>query len=59
MFAAELRQIIANGANSGVEFKRDDVRAQQLAVARSFFHWFWHRHSSGFADPLIKGKIRN
>lgn len=31
MFKAELMEIIANGENSGVEFKRDDVRPEQLA----------------------------
>ena len=31
MLKAELLEIIANGENSGVEFKRDDVRAEQLA----------------------------
>ncbi|MSQ70029.1 MAG: transcriptional regulator [Betaproteobacteria bacterium] len=31
MLKAELREIIANGENSGVEFKRDDVRPEQLA----------------------------
>jgi len=31
MNIAELNQIIANGENSGVEFKRDDIRPEQLA----------------------------
>ena len=31
MLKAELLQIIANGENSGVSFKRDDVRPEQLA----------------------------
>ncbi len=31
MLKAELQEIIANGENSGVEFKRDDVRPEQLA----------------------------
>ena len=31
MLKTELLEIIANGENSGVEFKRDDVRAEQLA----------------------------
>ena len=31
MLRAELLEIIANGENSGVEFKRDDVRPEQLA----------------------------
>jgi ATP-dependent DNA helicase RecG len=31
MLKAELLEIIANGENSGVEFKRDDVRPEQLA----------------------------
>ena len=31
MFKVELLEIIANGENSRVEFKRDDVRAEQLA----------------------------
>ena len=31
MLRAELLEIIANGENSGVEFKRDDIRAEQLA----------------------------
>ena len=31
MLKAELLEILANGENSGVEFKRDDVRPEQLA----------------------------
>lgn len=31
MLHAELLEIIANGENSGVEFKRDDIRPEQLA----------------------------
>ena len=31
MLRSELDRIIANGENSGVEFKRDDCRAEQLA----------------------------
>ena len=31
MLQAELLEIIANGENSGVEFKRDDIRPEQLA----------------------------
>lgn len=31
MLKAELLQIISNGENSGVEFKRDDIRPEQLA----------------------------
>jgi len=31
MLKAELLEIIANGENSGVEFKRDDIRPEQLA----------------------------
>jgi len=31
MLKSELLQIIANGENSGVEFKRDDVHPEQLA----------------------------
>lgn len=31
MLKAELLEIIANGENSGVEFKRDDCRSEQLA----------------------------
>jgi ATP-dependent DNA helicase RecG len=31
MLKAELMEIIANGENSGVEFKRDDIRLEQLA----------------------------
>ncbi len=31
MLKSELDQIIANGENSGVEFKRDDCRPEQLA----------------------------
>ncbi|MCX6693446.1 MAG: ATP-binding protein [Methanomicrobiales archaeon] len=31
MFKTELLEIVANGENSGVEFKRDDVRPEQLA----------------------------
>lgn len=31
MLKSELLEIIANGENSGVEFKRDDVRPEQLA----------------------------
>lgn len=31
MLRTELLEIIANGENSGVEFKRDDIRPEQLA----------------------------
>jgi ATP-dependent DNA helicase RecG len=31
MLKAELLEVIANGENSGVEFKRDDIRPEQLA----------------------------
>ena len=31
MLKTELLELIANGENSGVEFKRDDVRPEQLA----------------------------
>ncbi|MDR1637816.1 MAG: ATP-binding protein [Treponema sp.] len=31
MLKAELFEIIGNGENSGVEFKRDDIRPEQLA----------------------------
>ena len=31
MLRSELLEIIANGENSGVEFKRDDLRPEQLA----------------------------
>jgi ATP-dependent DNA helicase RecG len=31
MFKSELLEMIANGENSGVEFKRDDLRPEQLA----------------------------
>lgn len=31
MKRAELAELIANGENSGVEFKRDDIRSEQLA----------------------------
>lgn len=31
MLKTELLEIIANGENSGVEFKRDDTRAERLA----------------------------
>lgn len=31
MTKTELMELIANGENSGVEFKRDDVRPEQLA----------------------------
>lgn len=31
MLKTELLEIIINGENSGVEFKRDDVRPEQLA----------------------------
>ncbi len=31
MLKSDLLEIIANGENSGVEFKRDDVRAEQIA----------------------------
>lgn len=31
MLKTELLEIIANGENSGVEFKRDDIRSEQLA----------------------------
>ncbi len=33
MLKSELLEIIANGESSGVEFKRDDVRAEQVAKA--------------------------
>ena len=32
MQKSELLEIIANGENSGVEFKRDDLRPEQLAI---------------------------
>ena len=32
MLKTELLEIIANGENSGVEFKRDDIRPEQLAM---------------------------
>ena len=40
MLKSELLQIIANGENSGVEFKRDDCRPEQLASAwpKKVFH---------------------
>ena len=31
MLKTELLELIANGENSGVEFKRDDIRPEQLA----------------------------
>ncbi len=31
MTKTELLELIANGENSGVEFKRDDIRPEQLA----------------------------
>ena len=31
MKSSELLELIAAGENSGVEFKRDDLRAEQLA----------------------------
>ena len=31
MLRAELLEIVANGENSGIEFKRDDIRPEQLA----------------------------
>ena len=31
MLKKELQEIIANGENSGIEFKRDDIRPEQLA----------------------------
>ena len=31
MLKTELLEIITNGENSGVEFKRDDIRPEQLA----------------------------
>lgn len=31
MTRTELLELIANGENSGVEFKRDDIRAEQFA----------------------------
>lgn len=31
MLKSELLELIANGENSGVEFKRDDIRPEQLA----------------------------
>jgi len=41
MLKTELFEIIANGENSGIEFKRDNVRPEQLArevVAMANFH---------------------
>ena len=41
MTKSELLEIIANGESSGVEFKRDDMRPEQLAkeiVALANFH---------------------
>jgi len=32
MLKAELLEIIANGENSGIEFKRDDLRPEKLAI---------------------------
>jgi ATP-dependent DNA helicase RecG len=37
MLKAELLELIANGENSGVEFKRDDIRPEQLAKEISAF----------------------
>ena len=31
MLKAELLEVITNGENSGIEFKRDDIRLEQLA----------------------------
>ena len=31
MLKAEFLEIVSNGENSGIEFKRDDVRPEQLA----------------------------
>ena len=31
MNKGELKEILENGENSGIEFKRDDIRPQQLA----------------------------
>lgn len=31
MLKTELLELIANGENSGLEFKRDDIRPEQLA----------------------------
>jgi ATP-dependent DNA helicase RecG len=31
MLKRDLEEIIANGENSGIEFKRDDIRPEQLA----------------------------
>jgi ATP-dependent DNA helicase RecG len=31
LLRTELLEIISNGENSGVEFKRDDIRPEQLA----------------------------
>ena len=31
MLKSDLLQLIANGENSGIEFKRDDLRPEQLA----------------------------
>ena len=32
MLRTELLEIIASGENSGIEFKRDDIRPEQLAI---------------------------
>ena len=39
MLKSELEQIIANGENSGVEFKRDDCRPEQLAREHTVMSW--------------------
>ena len=31
MLKAELLEVITNGENSGIEFKRDDIRPEKLA----------------------------
>ena len=37
MLKTELLEIIANGENSGVEFKRDDIRAEECTTAQLKF----------------------
>jgi ATP-dependent DNA helicase RecG len=37
MTRAELAELIRNGENSGVEFKRDDIRPEKLAEAMAAF----------------------
>ncbi len=40
----ELIEIITNGENSGIEFKLDDIRPEQLAKEAVALQFGGHRH---------------